>query len=246
MENVSNEVSNEQLEKQPSKFSKAMKIVWSKIKQFFKFVYEECIKFPAYILAHPLKGFDEFKRYKKGKMSVAITFMVITVLVNIFKFQFDGFIVNENEIKDLNSIAQISYVVGAVLVITIANWSVTTLFDGKGTMREIFMMICYCLYPFIFSNILGIILSNILSQDEMAIYTLVIGLGIALMCYMFFFGIISIHEYGLGKCLLTILFTAIAALIVLFACLLFFDLFQRMYGFIYTIYREISLRELIW
>jgi hypothetical protein len=222
------------------------KSVLTKLKQFKKFVVEECIKFPLYILAQPLKGFEEFKRYKRGRMSVALSFMIITVLVNILKFQYDGFLVNKNSIKDMNSIAQIAYVVGAVLVVTVANWSVTTLFDGKGTMKDIFMMICYCLYPFMWANAFGILLSNVLTQDEMAIYTLVIGLGVALLLYMFFFGIISIHEYGLGKCVLTILFTLIAALIVLFAGLLFFDLFQRMYGFVYTIYREISLRELLW
>ena len=108
------------------------------------------------------------------------------------------------------------------------------------------MMICYCLYPFIWANAAGMILSNVLTQDEMALYTLVIGIGVVLALYMFFFGIISIHEYGLGRCLLTILFTLVAALVILFACLLFFDLFQRMYGFVYIIYREITLRELLW
>lgn len=221
-------------------------VVLAKLRQVGKFIVDECIKFPAYILAHPLKGFDEFKRYKRGKLSVALIFMIVTIFINIIKFQYDGFLVNDNNIKDLNSIAQIAYIVGAVGVITVANWSVTTLFDGKGTMKEIFMMICYCLYPFIWANAVGILLSNVLSKDEIALYTLVIALGVLLLVYMFFFGIISIHEYGLVKCLLTILFTIVAALIVLFACLLFFDLFQRMYGFIYTLYREISIRELLW
>ena len=221
------------------------KVILDGLKKLGKFIVDDCIKLPTYILAHPLKGFEEFKRYKKGKMSVALIFVILAVLVNILKFQYDGFLVNNNDLKDLNSIEQIAYVAGAVLVATVANWSVTTLFDGKGNMKEIFMMICYCLYPFIWANGLGIILSNILTEDEMAVYTLVIGLGIALLCYMFFFGVISIHEYGLVQCLLTILFTIIAALIVIFAFLLFFDLFQRMYGFAYTIYREITLRELL-
>lgn len=234
------------MENTTSKKESFLQIVWNKLKQLGRFIVDECIKFPLYILAHPLKGFEEFKRYKKGKLSVAIIFLVLTVLVNILKFQFDGFLVNNNNIKDLNSIAQIAYVLGAVAVITVANWSVTTLFDGKGTMKEIFMMICYCLYPFIWANAIGILLSNILTQDEMAVYTLVIVLGVVLLCYMFFFGIISIHEYGLLKCIGTIIFTIVAALIVIFACLLFFDLFQRMYGFIYTIYQEITLRELLW
>ncbi len=221
-------------------------VVLRKLKQLGKFILDECIKFPLYILSHPLKGFEEFKRYKRGKMSVALIFLILTIFINILKFQYDGFLVNKNDIKDLNSVSQIAYVLGAVLVITVANWSVTTLFDGKGTMKEIFMMICYCLYPFIWANGLGILLSNILTEDEMAVYTLVIALGVALLLYMFFFGIISIHEYGLVKCLLTILFTVVAALVVIFACLLFFDLFQRMYGFVYTIYEEITLRELLW
>ena len=215
------------------------------LKKIGSFIVDDCIKLPSYILAHPLKGFEEFKRYKKGKLSVSFVFIVIAILLNILKFQYDGFLVNDNSIKDLNSIEQIAYVAGAIIIITVSNWSVTTLFDGKGNMKEIFMMISYCLYPFIWSTGISIILSNILTEDEMAIYTLVMGLGVALMCYMFFFGIISIHEYGLVQCLLTILFTVVAALVIIFACLLFFDLFQRVYGFAYTLYQEITIRELL-
>ena len=216
-----------------------MKKVWSKIVQFLKFVREEMIRFPKYILMHPLKGWEEFKRYGKGKMSVAITFVVLAVIVNIMKFQYSGFIVNDISIRDMKSLAQVFYVVGAVVIITVANWSVTTLFDGKGNMKYIFMMICYCLFPYIICNVVGMILSNILTTEEIAIYTLVIALGVAFMIFMFFFGIISIHEYGLGQCLLTILFTLVAALIILFVGILLFDLFQKVYGFLYQIYQEI-------
>ena len=222
-----------------------MKLVGQKIKQFFKFVYTEMIKFPAYILIHPLKGFDEFKRYKRARLSVAIAFAVIMIIVNILSFQYNGFLVNDNDVQDLNTFTQLAYVVGIIAVVTVANWSVTTLFDGKGNMKEIFMMVCYCTYPLIWATSIGMILSNVLAEDEMALYTLVIALGAFLTFYMFFFGIISIHEYGLLQCVLTILATVIAVMIVIFACLLFFDLFQRMYGFVYTIYREITLRDLL-
>ena len=222
-----------------------MKKVWAKIVQLLKFVREEMIRFPKYILIHPLKGWEEFKRYGKGKMSVAITFVVLAVIVNIMKFQYSGFIVNDISIRDMKSLAQVFYIVGAVGIITIANWSVTTLFDGKGNMKYIFMMICYCLFPYIVCNILGMILSNILTTEEIAIYTLVIALGVAFMIFMFFFGIISIHEYGLAQCLLTILFTIVAALIILFVGILLFDLFQKVYGFLYQIYQEITLRDII-
>lgn len=218
---------------------------WDKVKAFFRYVHEEFFRFPTYILAHPLKGFEIFKREKKAKKRVAITYIVILVILNILSFQYSGFEVNFNEIRDLNSIAEIIYIVAPVILITVANWSVTTLFDGKGKMGEIFLMISYALFPLIWATGLGIILSNILTGEEIALYYLVLSIGAFLTGYMVFFGMISIHEYGLTKCLLTILFTLIAASVIIFIGLLFFGLFQRMYGFLHTIYREITLRNLI-
>ena len=222
-----------------------MKKILGKILQFLKFVRDEVIKFPAYILVHPLKGFEEFKRYGRGKISIGVAFVIITVILNILKFQYSGFVVNDISIRDLKSFAQVIYVVGAVIVVSVANWSVTTLFDGKGNLKYIFMMVCYCLYPYIWANLIGMILSNVLATEEVMIYRLIIGIGWFLTGYLFFFGIISIHEYGLGQCLLTILFTLVAALIILFVGILVFDLFQKIYGFLYQIYQEITMRNLL-
>ncbi len=218
---------------------------WQKVKAKLTYIHQEYMKFPTYILLHPLKGFEQFKREKRAKMSVSIVFIIILVFLNILSFQYAGFEVNDNEIRDLNSIAEITYIVSPVILVTLANWAVTTLFDGKGKMKEIFMMISYSLYPMIWATTGALILSNFLTGEEIALYQLVLGLGSFLMGYMVFFGMISIHEYGLGKCLLTILFTAVAASIVIFIFLLGYDLFQKMYGFLYTLYREITLRNLI-
>lgn len=216
-----------------------------KLKSSLIYFKEEFIKFPLYILSHPLKGFDIFKREKRAKTSVAITFVIALILLNILWIQYAGFEVNDFDIKDLNSISQVIYTVGIVGLLTVSNWSVTTLFDGKGKMKDIFLMICYSLYPTIWATGIGIILSRILTGEELAVYGLVMSLGTVLSAYMIFMGMISIHEYGLGKCLLTILFTLLAAAIIIFILLLSYNLFQTIYGFFYTIYQEITLRNLI-
>ena len=73
------------------------KVILDGLKKLGKFIVDDCIKLPTYILAHPLKGFEEFKRYKKGKISVALIFMFLAILVNILSFQFNGFLVNNND-----------------------------------------------------------------------------------------------------------------------------------------------------
>jgi len=220
------------------------KMNMNNVKSFFAFVYEEYIKFPAYILVHPFKGFDTFKRDKKGKMSVSIVFVVVLILLQVLEFQFTGFVVNQRNVNDLNTIEEMSYVIVPIILIVISNWSVTTLLDGKGKMKEIFMMICYALYPLIWSKIFGLFFSNMIVEAEVGFYSLLMGLGVFLMVYMIFFGLISIHEYGVFKNILSLIGTFLAVMILLFILLLGYDLFQKIYGFIFTIYREISLRYL--
>jgi len=221
------------------------KSFWLVVKEKLGYFYSEFIKFPAYILAHPLKGFYQFKVEKRAKLSVAITFMIVLVFFNILSFQYAGFEVNFNELRDLNSLAEISYIVAPILLFTVANWSITTLFDGKGKMKEIFLMICYSLYPMIWASAIGLVLSNVLTGEEITFYGVTYGIGAFLLFYMIFFGMISIHEYGLGKNIVTLLFTIIAAGVIVFVLILGYDLFQKMYGFLYTLYEEITLRDLL-
>lgn len=218
---------------------------WLSVKEKLRYFYREFIKFPAHILAHPLKGFYEFKEEKRAKVSVAITFMIVLVFINILSFQFSGFEVNQNELKDLNSLAEIAYIVAPIILFTIANWSITTLFDGKGKMKEIFLMICYSLYPMIWASVFGLILSNVLTGDELAFYAVSLAIGGFALFYMIFFGMISIHEYGLGKNIITLFFTIIAAAVIVFVLILGYDLFQKMYGFLFQLYEEITLRDLL-
>ncbi len=224
--------------KQKSRFD------WAKVKTWFSFVYKEFIQFPTYILVHPLKGFDQFKREKKARMSVSIIFIVLLIILQILEFQYTGFVVNQLDLNDLNSFQEMASVIVPIIAVVIGNWSVTTLFDGKGKMKEIFMMVCYSLFPLIVSKIVGMLFSNIISSEEAGFYGLILSLGSFLMGYMIFFGLISIHEYGLLKCILSIVGTAVAVLVLFFVAMLGFDLFQKIIGFVYTLYREIALRYL--
>lgn len=205
-------------------------------------MWNDYVKYPLYLLTHPIAGFDDFKRNKKGKMSVALTFLALACIVNIIQYRSTGFIINYNDPQRFNSIKLCLFIILPVVLVTIGNWLITTLFDGKGTLKEIFMMICYSLFPYIVISFPNILLSNILTLDEMAFYFLIQGIGTFLLGYMIFFGMISVHEYGVLKTVITTIFTVAAVGFLLFFFLLFFTLIQQFYNFVYSIYREISVR----
>ncbi|MDD3348150.1 MAG: hypothetical protein PHD85_00680, partial [Bacilli bacterium] len=66
--------------------------VWQSIKKFLKFFKEEFITYPLYIMFHPLKGFDYFKRENRARMDVAICFVVFLIFLRILEFQYSGFV----------------------------------------------------------------------------------------------------------------------------------------------------------
>ena len=241
-ESPAEESSDDEMLEEKKKFD--IKKILLIILKGLKYFWAEVFKFPLYIITHPLKGFEEFKREKRGKLWVAIFFIVLLIFLNIIQYKYTGYIISTKDITDLKTGREIILVIGVIAILVVSNWSVTTLFDGKGKMIEIFMMIGYCLFPTVIAKILGLIFSNFVTANEAAVYGLIIGIGSFLTGYMGLFGLISIHEYGLIKCLLSILGTILAALVICFVGILVFDLFQKMSGFVYTIYQEISLRYL--
>ena len=210
----------------------------TKLQSFFK----EYIRFPSYILFHPFDGYEEFKRYKKGKLSVAIVFILLFAYFQIFTFRHLGFLVNPNNPQDLNSLQEIFSVFLILFLFTVGNWSVTTLMEGKGSYKEILMVTGYSLFPLIILGFPSVILSNFLTLEEMAFYHLFMYIAYFATGWMLFMGILNIHEYGLLKTILAFLATMISIAVMIFVGLLFFNLIQQFIAFIVSVVEEFNLR----
>ncbi len=212
------------------------------MKTKLKQIYNDYIRFPKYILLHPFDGYEEFKRYKKGKLSVAIVFILLYAYFQIFSYQNLGFLINGNNPLYLNSIQEIFSVLLLVFLFTVGNWSVTTLMDGKGNYKEILMVTGYALFPLIIIGFPAVVLSNFLTLEEMAFFQLLMYVAYISTAWMLFMGILNIHHYGLFKTLLAFIVTLVSMSVMMFVGLLFFDLIQQFISFIASIYDELSLR----
>ncbi|MOA62650.1 hypothetical protein D3C78_1881390 [compost metagenome] len=56
-------------------------------------------------------------------------------------------------------------------------------------------------------------------------------------------GTMTVHQFTMGKTLVTMLLTLIMAAIVIFLMLLLYSLFQQMIDFVYGIYTELIFRK---
>ncbi|MBR2891214.1 MAG: YIP1 family protein [Bacilli bacterium] len=223
------------IEKAAKKVASTAKVLWKKFVENF-------IKMPLRIMSHPIVGYTEFKEDKKGKLSVAIGMVLIYALLTIIRYNADGIVINAKDPTKFNSIQLLIYTVVPLIILSVANWSITTLMNGKGNMKQIITMGGYSYFPLIVFGIINVILSNFVTVDEAQIITLLSVLSFVLMGYMIFMGLVVIHEYGVAKAILTIILTILATAVILFIALLIFDLSSQIYGFLYSLYKEIVSR----
>lgn len=212
------------------------------VKEKLKIFWNEAFRVPFHLITHPIAGWNDFKTDKKGKLWVAMLYFVLMIITIIIQKTSVGFLYDPMAGKDFNLIATVSLVVLPIIVLTVGNWCITSLFDGKGKMIEIFYVICYSLFPYVWLGLIASILSHVVVTDEMVYVHFIFSAGALLLGYMLFFGLRGIHEYGLIQNILTILFTIVAMAIIIFMTLLLLSFIQQITNWLLSIYNEIKMR----
>ena len=85
-------------------------------------------------------------------------------------------------------------------------------------------------------------MSQFVAEDEQAFYVMIIGAGIAYGLIMVLVGIMQVHNYTLGKTLVTLFLTLVAMFIIIFLLLLLSNLLGMVVNFFRSIYTEIIFR----
>lgn len=200
------------------------------------------IKFAFHIIFHPFDGFWDMKHEKKGRLWLALLFVFLLGITNIISAEVTGFLFNPTKFQNVDFLFEMEKVIVLCILICTANWSITTLMDGEGSFKDIVMVFGYSCLPMILIQIPAAFLSNIASYSEIA-YINILNVGsVVWFIFLLFFGIMTVHQYSLGKMFATTVLTVAAAAVLVFVYLLFFSLLTQMGTFIATIYKEIAFR----
>lgn len=190
----------------------------------------------------PFDGFWDMKREKKGDIRVSLVILALVVVTDILSKQFTAFLFNPDKFAPMDVVFEVNKILLVFLLFCVSNWSVTTLMQGEGTFKDIVMMTGYACLPLVIIPLPVAILSNLAAYSEQVYMNAALTVA-----YLWFFGLLlagvmTIHQYTIGKMLGTVLVTIVAMLALVFICLLFFNLFSQLVGFVYSLYKELALR----
>ena len=201
------------------------------------------LRFARFVIFHPFKGFWELKAEKRGTVGAATSVLTALIAVYILRYQFTGFVLNYNEPNEMNVFMQISYVLFPFLVWCTANWSVTTLMDGEGTFRDIYIASAFALVPLLIINIPQLILSQVLVEDELVIYTLLDSAAMIWTAFLMIVALMTVHQYSMPRTIATAAITVVTMIVILVILLLFFSLLSQVWAFVRLLYFELFQRK---
>lgn len=205
-------------------------------------VYIKKYRFPFYLCLHPFKGWEELKHEKQGSLWFANVMLAAWFILSILEYQYTGFVFNMNRLDRMNIFIILGSTIGVFLLWTVCNWGVCTLFDGKGTFREIWIFSAYSRMSWILLEIPIIILTRVLVREESFWLGLVISIQQIWSIVQLILAAKAAHQYTLGKTIVSTIFTIIGMILVVLVILLFVSLFTQMWSFITTLTQEILMR----
>ena len=202
--------------------------------------WEELI-YGFYVIFHPFDGFYDLKHEKRGSVRASLVFIGLTVLSFVYQGIGQGYVVNPTGGTSTLWSQAISILVPLFLFV-LANWCLTTLFEGEGSFKDIFIASSYSLLPLILFIAPATLASNWVSLSEVQLVDLLVGIAFVWTVMLLFFGTMITHDYPLFKNLIIILSTIVAMAFIVFLVLLFGMLLSKLISLATNIVTEIQYR----
>ncbi|MBK9121614.1 MAG: YIP1 family protein [Chloroflexi bacterium] len=190
----------------------------------------------------PADSFYYIKQNLRGSLLFAFLIYVWVVVLRVLSLYLTGFVFSPySTLWQIDVESEITYTVLPLLLWTIANYLVATISDGEGRFRHVVNGTAYSLFPYTLFALPILLFSNLLTLNEVFIYTFstqIVGIWIAVMLFIM---VKEIHNYSASETVKNILGTLFTMAMFLLTGYILYVLFSQLYEFILAIVQEVSL-----
>lgn len=204
--------------------------------------YWDSLKFAFYCMSHPMDGYWDLTHEKRGTYAAANTILIVTIMVRLMSLKYTGFLIQVVNWERINIFLYIASIVFPLGLFVVGNWALTTLFDGKGRLGQVYMATCYAILPYSVIQVPIVILSNVVTVEESQFYFTLSTIALVYCGLLIIVAMGQIHEYSGAKNLLFMVASLVAMLIIIFILMLFFSMISQGVAYFVSLGKELLFR----
>ena len=197
------------------------------------------VKFSKYMLTHPIDGYYYLKRGIKGSVVSATILYLISFLAFALDNMAKAFIFNTSSLSE-SFLTVVSLFFASVILWNMGNYMVSTINEGEGSFKNIYIMTAYALMPYWLFTVIKVVISYALTSNEAFVLTVLSVLGIAWSAILLVTGLIEIHNYSFKETVKNIVLTVFAMLLAIVAVAIMYLIWTQLISFLKELFMEVT------
>lgn len=194
-------------------------------------------------IKQPADSFYYIKKDLRGSLKFAMLIYLWVVVVRILSLYLTGFVFNPNTVLAYIWVEnEVVYTVLLLFLWNAANYLVSTISDGEGRVRDVIIGSAYSLFPYALFALPIALISNVLTLNEIFIYTFSLNLMWLWTGIMLFIMVKEIHNYSFSETVRNVLVTLFTMALFVLTGYILFVLFNQLFDFVSAILQEVRLR----
>ena len=189
---------------------------------------------------HPVDTYYEIRKGRAGSLPGATLLYAAFFAVFILYQTSKGFIYQFVRVQDVDVSGLSAGFFVLLSMFILCNWLVSSINDGDGTLRQIYLIPAYALLPLLGAMLLNLALSYGVTYSESFILGLVEGVGMLWSLILLFLGLMTVHDYTFKETLRSIALTLVFMIIAAIVALVFIIMAERLWQFLTTLFQEVK------
>lgn len=196
------------------------------------------IAFIRHMIKHPLDTLYSIQYENKGSVLAATFWLVILYIMYIVDRYFTGFIFRNVVDGDYSLGMDTALFFGLFALVVGSNYLITTINDGEGKFKHVFIGFIYSFMPYFLFKPWTILISNVLTLNEQYLLSLANTLIYLWVGVLIFIMIKEINDYTIRETIKIIFITIFMMIITLLSLFIIYILVVQMVQFIVSVFNE--------
>jgi DNA-binding beta-propeller fold protein YncE len=194
-------------------------------------------------IKQPADSFYYIKQNLRGSLRFAFLLYAWVLAARLLSLYVTGFVFSPYVTGwQIQVETEIAYTLVPILLWNAANYLIATISDGEGRLRHVIIGSAYSLFPYALFVLPIALFSNLLTLNEVFVYTFSTQLMLLWTGVMFVIMVKEIHNFSVSETVRNLLTTLFTMAMFLLTGYILYVLFNQLYEFILAIIREVGLR----